>query len=128
MILLDTCSLIWLNDDRTKFSRKTIEMMERNADALAVSPVSFLEIGIKAKRKGFHIPGTLSKWSDKICEEYSLAVIPISKRIAVEAAALPDIHSDPFDRIIIATAIIGEMDIITADKMFNKYKDVKIIW
>lgn len=128
MILLDTCALIWLNDDRTKFSRRTLEILERNADALTVSPVSFLEIGIKAKRKGFHIPGSLSEWSDRICEEYSLTVIPVSKRIAVEAATLPEIHSDPFDRIIIASAVIGKMDIITADKVFIKYKNVKVIW
>lgn len=128
MILLDTCALIWLNDDRTNFSRHTMEILERNADALAVSPITFMEIGIKARRKGFHLPCTLEAWSDNICELYSLTVIPISKKITVEAVLLPEIHKDPFDRIIIATAIINKMDIVTADKVFHKYKNINVIW
>jgi PIN domain nuclease of toxin-antitoxin system len=128
MILLDTCALIWLNDDRTKFSRYIMEKLERNADALAVSPISFMEIGIKERRKGFHLPCPLETWSDKICELYSLTVIPVSKKIAIEAAVLPEIHKDPFDRIIIATAVINKMDIITADKVFQEYRNVNVIW
>ena len=128
MILLDTCALIWLNDDRTNFSRRTMEILERNADALAVSPISFMEIGIKSRRKGFHLPYPLEAWSDKICELYSLTVIPISKGITVEAALLPEIHKDPFDRLIIATAVINKMDIVTADQNFQEYKKINVIW
>ena len=105
-----------------------MEVLERNADALAVSPISFMEIGIKAQRKGFHIPCHLEAWSDKICELYSLTLIPISKKIAVVAALLPEIHKDPFDRIIIATAIVNKMDVVTADKIFQKYKNINVIW
>ena len=92
MILLDTCALIWLNDYRAKFSRRTMEILDRNSDALAVSPVSFMETEIKSNRKGFQIPFSLNTWCDKICEKYSLTVIPVSKNIAVEAASLPEIH------------------------------------
>ena len=128
MILLDTCALIWLNDDRTNFSRRTMEILERNADALAVSTISFMEIGIKERRKGFHLPFPLEIWSDKICELYFLTVIPVSKKIATEAAILPEIHKDPFDRIIIATAAINRMNIVTADKVFQKYENINVIW
>jgi PIN domain nuclease of toxin-antitoxin system len=128
MILLDTCALIWLNDDRAKFTRRAMDILERNADALAISPISFMEIGIKSRRNGFNIPNSLQEWTDKICEEYSLTVIPISKIIAVKAAVLPDMHKDPFDRIIIATAIVNKMDIVTADKEFRKYENLNIIW
>ena len=128
MMLLDTCALIWLNDDRTNFSRRTMEILERNSDALAVSPISFMEIGIKARRKGFHLPCPFELWSDNICKLYSLTVIPISRKITIEAMLLPEIHKDPFDRIIIATAIINKMDIVTADKVFHKYKSINVIW
>lgn len=128
MILLDTCALIWLNDDRRIFPRRALDMIERNSDALAVSPISFMEIGIKAQRKSFNIPCSLESWSDNICELYSLTVIPISKKITVEAAILPEIHKDPFDRLIIATAIINKLDIVTADKVFRKYNGIKVIW
>jgi PIN domain nuclease of toxin-antitoxin system len=57
-----------------------------------------------------------------------LTVIPISKGITVEAALLPEIHKDPFDRLIIATAVINKMDIVTADQIFQEYKRINVIW
>ncbi len=128
MILLDTCALIWLNDDRDKFSKSTLAILERNQDALAVSPISFLEIGIKSKKKQFKIPGSLQEWSGKMVERYGLTSIPVSHRIAVKASELPDIHKDPFDRIIIATAAINKLRVVTADTVFPLYEAINVVW
>lgn len=128
MILLDTCALIWLNDDRSKFSKKVISLITENLDSLFVSSISFMEIGIKSKKEKLHIPSSLEEWSNRIIKIYSLNVIPVSKDIAVKAPMLPDLHKDPFDRIIIATAIVNKMKIITADKAFKNYTQIKVIW
>jgi PIN domain nuclease of toxin-antitoxin system len=128
MILLDTCALIWLNDDRSKFSKKVISLITDNLDSLFVSSISFMEIGIKSQKDKLHIPGSLEEWSNSIVETYSLNVIPVSRDIAVKAPMLPDVHKDPFDRIIIATAIVNKMKIITADKVFKNYGQIKVVW
>ena len=128
MILLDTCALIWLNDDRSKFSKKVLSLITENIDSLFVSSLSFMEIGIKSQKDKLHIPGSLEEWSSNIVETYSLNIIPVSKDIAVKAPMLPDIHKDPFDRIIIATAVVNKMRIITADKMFANYTQIKVVW
>ena len=128
MILLDTCALIWLNDDRNKFSKKVLSLITENIDSLFVSSISFMEIGIKSRKKKLHIPGSLEEWSRNIIETYSLNVIPVSRDIAVKAPMLPEVHKDPFDRIIIATAVVNKMRIITADKMFANYSQIKVVW
>lgn len=128
MILLDTCALIWLNDDRDQFSKTTMAILERNQDALAVSPISFFEIGIKAKKKKLKIPISLKDWSEKMCERYDLTCIPVSHDISVKASELPDIYKDPFDRLIIATAVVNKLRVVTADITFPLYKAIKVIW
>ena len=128
MILLDTCALIWLNEDRSKFSKKVISLITDNINSLFVSSISFMEIGIKSQKNKLHIPNSLEEWSNSIIKTYSFNVIPVSKDIAIKAPMLPDIHKDPFDRIIIATAIVNKMKIITADKVFKNYRQIKIVW
>ena len=128
MILLDTCSLLWLDSNREAFSPETLDLLNRYSDAMAVSPVSFMEIGIKAKKGRLELPVVLDKWSDEICSQYSLTVLPVTRAIAVYAAGLPEIHRDPFDRIIIATAALNNMKVLTADKTFTEYKCIKVIW
>jgi len=128
MILLDTCALLWLDSNRDMFSRETLDILNRYSDALAVSPVTFMEIGIKAKKGRLELPNTFDKWADEICSQYSLTVLPVTKSIAIYAAELPEIHRDPFDRIIISTAALNNMRVVTADKVFSEYKVIKVIW
>ncbi len=87
-----------------------------------------MEIGIKAGKGRIVLPMSLEKWTDKICDKYSLTVLPITRNIAVKASTLPEIHRDPFDRIIIATAALNRLKIVTADKVFAEYGEIKVIW
>ncbi len=128
MILLDTCALLWLDSDRDLLSTESLKHLEHYANAIAVSPISFMEIGIKAGKGRIVLPMSLEKWTDKICDKYSLTVLPITRNIAVKASTLPEIHRDPFDRIIIATAALNRLKIVTADKVFAEYGEIKVIW
>ncbi len=83
MILLDTCALLWLDSDRKMFSTDTLDLLNRYSDALAVSPVSFMEIGIKAKKGQLELPLSFVQWCDEICDQYSLTVLPVTKTIAI---------------------------------------------
>ena len=95
---------------------------------LAISPISFHEVGIKQAKKGLRLPLSLDKWSDAIIEKYGLTVLSVTRDIAVLAATLPRIHTDPFDRLIIATAKVNRMGVVTADKTFTAYPDLNVVW
>jgi PIN domain nuclease of toxin-antitoxin system len=128
MILLDTCALLWLAADRAAFSSKAMAHLNNHFGALAISPISFHEVGIKPSQKRLRLSMSLSNWSASMVAKYALTVLPVTTDIAVTAATLPPIHSDPFDRIIIATAQVNKMVIITADEKFFEYPNVKVIW
>ena len=128
MTLLDTCALIWLNTDRKVFSSAASHWLARHADSLAISPVSLMEIGMKSRKGMLELPCPLAQWHEMMVELYSLKTIPVSASIAMDAANLPEMHKDPFDRIIIATAIAHKMPVVTADAKFREYPSLKVVW
>ena len=128
MILLDTCAVLWLDSDRDTFSASALTALQRHADALCVSPVTFMEIGIKLKRQRLTLPLPFEKWVEKTVDRYAFIGVPVSRDIVVAATGLADIHRDPFDRIIIATGKVNRIPVVTADRTFTKYKDIKVIW
>jgi PIN domain nuclease of toxin-antitoxin system len=128
VILLDTCALLWLDSDRAVFPAATLAVLDRHADALAVSAVSFMEVGINAQKGRLDLPSPLDEWTERVCARYSLRVHSITREIAVRAVALPPVHRDPFDRLIIATAELHHMRVVTADDVLRKYLTIKVIW
>ena len=69
----------------------------------------------------------LNKFIAENIARYGYIPIPITIPHAVAIAKLPEIHKDPFDRILVAQASVEKMKIITSDRYIGKYK-VKTVW
>ena len=118
MILLDTHTVLWLRlgDRRLRpDARQQIEeaLLQGNA---AVSAITFWEVGMRI-RKG-RIEGfdwDLDEWRDMLLAD-GLHEIPVTGPIAAQAGLILDLHGDPADRIIIATALAGNHELATADR------------
>ncbi len=119
-IMLDTCGLIWLVNGGSKISRKTLEAIEE-AKIVYVSAATALEIGCKAAIKKLKLPMDAEEWYSKVLSIHDLVEIPITGPIALFSASLPLIHKDPADRIIIATAILNRLPVVTHDSRFDQY-------
>ena len=120
-LLLDTCAVLRLaNGEFGKFSRSAMNAM-READVLYVSPISEWEISLKWKQGGIELPVEPRMLMRKVIDAYSLSLIPLSEEVMFRATELPDIHKDPADRFIIATAMLGNMVVVTTDRRFPQY-------
>jgi PIN domain nuclease of toxin-antitoxin system len=119
-IMLDTCGLIWLVNGGGKISDETLKSIEK-ANIVYVSVATALEIGCKAAIKKLELPMDAEKWYGKVLSIHDLVEIPITGKIALFSAALPMIHKDPADRIIIATAILNRLPVVTHDSRFSQY-------
>lgn len=123
MTLLDTHVLIWLATGDQKLgelARSTTDEALRD-NALAVSAFSFWEISM-LKQKGriqLHQPVDAGR---KDLLDLGLLEIPVTGDIGIAAAALTDLHQDPADRIIIATAAREGALLLTADKGILDWK------
>jgi len=118
-LLLDTHVFIWAitGSSRLKPARDLI----LSAEAVFVSAASIWEIATKAglgKIQGD--PGEMAA----AIESSGFLELPVSARHAARVAALPNHHSDPFDRLLIAQAVSEPLLLLTADRMLAQYSDV----
>ena len=119
-MILDTCALLWLAVDQAKLSTTALKAIEESP-ILGVSAISAYEIGQKYKNGRLQLSLLPKVWFERAITQHNLTVIDLSAEICLRANELPDIHKDPFDRLIIATAISRGTPVITGDSVFAKY-------
>ena len=122
MILLDTHIWVrWLISD--KIDSELTDLIE-NSEQVCISSISCWEVVYLAKRGRMELPIHAEKWIDVGLSETHMTCLPIDQQIAVLAANLPDHHRDPADRIIIATAITHDAQLISFDEQFREYDEL----
>lgn len=126
--LLDTCALLALQNGGKEFSRKTRTILEAPNSKVFISSISAFEVGQKAASGKLTLPRDLSDWFPAMLKQHFLTEIPVTSSIAAAATTLPPIHRDPFDRIIIATAIESKLTIITSDRTIPTYPGILTQW
>lgn len=112
---MDTNALIWFRLGDPKLgptARREAENALR-AGQLAVSVVSFWEVGWLLARRRLDLNLDIARWRAELLAD-GLVELPLTGEMAVRAAKLPNLHSDPIDRFIVATALDGHR-LLTAD-------------
>ena len=128
MILLDTCTLLWLVIDPEKLSTPAIHSIAKYAGNIFVSAITGFEIGIKAKNGLLQLPKAADLWFTSALTLHGIEVVPITAEIAFASVALPPIHRDPADRFIIATAQYYQYTLITPDQHIHAYPAMHVLW
>ena len=121
-LLLDTHVLIWVLENNPMLSSDARDAIIDGTNMVFVSSVSAWEISIKKAMGKLKVP-------DNLEEEIALhrfAQLNINFDHAQLAGELPDIHKDPFDRMLIAQAIIEKLTLVTGDSLIPKY-DVTVL-
>lgn len=119
-MILDTCALIWLAVDQSKLSHAALRAIDETTE-LNISSISAFEIGQKYKRGQLELSLAPRAWFNRALAQHKITVIDLSPDICLAATELPDIHKDPFDRLIIATAKARHQSVVTSDLIFEKY-------
>lgn len=120
-LLLDTHILLWHLADNPKLSLETSALIENDVHNKFVSIVSLWEIEIKRNIGKLDV-----KQPIETLLPTELIVLPLKVEHVAYLKNLPFHHKDPFDRIMIAQAIVEDFTMITDDEFFSRY-DVKIL-
>jgi PIN domain nuclease of toxin-antitoxin system len=130
LILLDTHVVIWLAQDYKRISTAAQAAIEdaRNEDrGLAVADITLVEIARLASHGRINLIPDVETVLSEI--ERRFVILPITSRIAMQAFALPaNYPKDPVDRVIGATALIEDLNLVTADQAIRRSKAVPTIW
>lgn len=131
VIVLDTHALIWWVNDTDRLSMDArAAINEAVAEgSVSVSSISVWEIAMLVDRKRLTLTMDVRDWIAK-CESLPfLHFVPVTNDIALKAVQLlGDMHSDPADRIIAATAIITGAVLVTMDEKLRAHPYVKTVW
>ena len=124
--LLDTHAILWYFEDSSELPSKIVEIIDNPDISIYVSSVSLWEITLKMNLNKLDFSMTLDELI-KIIESRDFNIIQIENEYLRKLSELPFIHKDPFDRMIISTAISEDLTIITVDENIHKYS-VSCVW
>ena len=127
MVLLDTHTLIWYVYLNEGLSFKVFNLLSRlNEEQMFVSAISFWEIAVKIKSKKLRLPESFNTFYTSF-KKSGIRIIPADDEVLVKSVELDWSNKDPADRIIVSTAQIMNLTLLTKDsKIKNFYK--KSIW
>ena len=123
--LLDTNALLYMFGAPSELSARARRIVRDESD-LSVSIVSFWEIAIKQSIGKLQFRMTIPELESS-CKERDIKVLGLSSIDIESIKGLPKIHGDPFDRILIAQALTGNMVIVTSDGVMPQYP-VRTVW
>lgn len=127
MILLDTCTLLWLARGEG-LSPRAAEVITNSENGLFVSSISAMEIGTKMAKGKLVLPRPLREWWATVVEQHGMGEVPVEVEIAIASTQLPPIHGDPFDRLLIATARHLGATLLTPDAHIRSYPGLHTVW
>ena len=123
-LLLDTNVVIWLLlGDRDAVSSQVTELLLDEDNSISVSAVSTWEIAIKRSLGKLDIDAS---WA-KALTHLRFDQMPITAEHAAMVEHLPWHHRDPFDRLLVAQAILEDHVMVSADRQMKQY-DIEVIW
>lgn len=127
-LLLDSCTFLWLVSDQSRLPDTVKQAIRARPASLTISAISAFEIGVKHARGKLRLPLEPATWMAKAMEQHGIHEIAVDCSIAAHSTQLPPLHNDPCDRIIVATAQLRNLTIMTPDALIRAYPGIVVVW
>ena len=126
-VLLDTHAWVWsFANDALLSSRARTAI--READTVYVSPISFFEIGQKVRTGRWPEMQGRVKELPAILKEQGGSIATLTPEICLNASTMNWEHRDPFDRLIVSTALALDVALVSKDSAFEDPDDLTLVW
>lgn len=124
--LLDTHTLIWLIEGDNNLSVNASNIIKDKNNDIWVSIISIWEIAIKRNIGKLNLAMPTNDILVEL-QRINISILPMEAKAVLKVEGLPLHHRDPFDRLLIAQALVDDLTIITRDEKFDVY-GAKILW
>ena len=126
-LLLDTCTFLWLAGGGRLLSAAAAQAMRDPSNEVFLSAVSTWEIILKHRMGRLPLPESPERLIPTERRLRGVAALAFDEDSAFQGLRLPQLHRDPFDRMLIAQAIALGLAIVTPDPLITQYP-VRVIW
>jgi len=126
-ILLDTCTFLWIVEDSDQLSDTARQVFTSADNQVYLSAVSTWEICLKYSLGKLPLSQPPAKFFPAERNAHSILPLDLDEAVTLHLPDLPQIHRDPFDRMLICQAIILDMVLLTPDNAIRQYP-VRTVW
>lgn len=126
-LLLDTAAFIWLAEEDPALSRPARGLISNPENRVLLSSASAWEIAIKHGLGRLELALPPADYVPMQRRLHRIATLSVSERAVLQVQKLPPLHRDPFDRLLVAQAIVDGLTIVTPDREIRAYP-VQTIW
>ena len=126
-LLLDTCTFLWIVGGATELSSRAREAFADPANDALLSAASAWEIAVKHRLGRLPLPEPPDVFVPAQRAAHGIEPLAIDEEAALHVAKLPDLHRDPFDRLLVAQALVGGLVLLTPDDPIREYP-VRTLW
>ena len=120
-LLLDTCTFLWIVGGSSELSSRARAAFADPANDTFLSAASAWEIAVKHRLGRLPLPAAPDEFVPFQRAAHGIEPLPVDEEAALHVAKLPDLHRDPFDRLLVAQAIVGGLLVLTPDDEIRKY-------
>ena len=126
--LLDTMVWLWsVGPSEERIGTQALKFCERRQEEIYLSAASSWEIAIKTRSVSFNFPRPPGSYRSRHHGRAGHSIVRDHSPHSLQVYDLPSHHGDPFDRMIIAQAMVEEMTVLTSDRVFEKYP-IDVVW
>ncbi len=126
-LLLDTCTFLWIVGGAKELSSRAREAFADPANEVFLSAASAWEIAVKHRLGKLPLPAALDEFVPAQRAAHGIEPLTVEEESALHVAKLPDLHRDPFDRMLVAQALVGGLVLVTPDDTIRRYP-VRTLW
>jgi PIN domain nuclease of toxin-antitoxin system len=126
-LLLDTHALAWFLLDLPRLPATSKAAIADPENTVVVSVVSTLEIAIKVRVGKWPEAAPILQDVDRILSAEQFIPLPVSVKHALKAGSMPGAHRDPFDRLLIAQALVEDLTLVSNEAVFDGF-GVQRLW
>lgn len=125
-LLVDTHVWLWSLSSPERLSTEARGLLSSSRNVVYLSAASAWELAIKSALGKIDLPEPVESYVPGRMARQGLTALPVTHAHALRVATLPAHHRDPFDRLLVAQALVERLPILTADAVFDRY-DVEVI-
>lgn len=126
-LLLDTHAFLWWIAADGRLSPRASELIADGSNQVLVSAASAWELVLKSGLGRVEVPMPVDRFFTAQLEANAFLPLPIHMRHALGLERLPDVHRDPFDRILVAQAVAEDLTLVSRDRVLREYP-VRLEW
>jgi PIN domain nuclease of toxin-antitoxin system len=125
--LLDTHTFIWWDSEPAKLSPQALMVCQDRRNVLLLSVVSVWEMQVKLQLGKLKLTLPLKEILEAQQQTNNIEILSVTLAHVLALESLPVHHKDPFDRLLVAQAIVEESALVSADPNIAKYA-VQVVW